>query len=575
MATSHRRLRRDGGKGDAMGIRTEYRLRRTHVLSVLALGTLSWSLLSTQGTGDDQTQIPSSQELQGILPGSVPAGLGFDDFEALGGKWKDWAGETAQLVADFYESDDPEIAGRRETLNKMKVKLGTMEKALNDPAYRALHGPLSDLNSRLSRRVDVAEAVLNSLEQNVAEVSQQRLASSLPKLASTTRSLKSYLGQVPKGELWVPYLRLDEVGPAADAKDTGDEAKALYFTVAEKLNNRTQLDEQQRDFLSRAAFLNFEDALQSVVQAAQSLDEEAYLANLRTLSGELLTALEKYEEEPIDENSAAVRSAYDAVRRFAVDGGDAITPALRAHYLNYNLRFVAGEGLLKRIIKENRLERGFVNDQALGARISGTQWTNSSVDIDLQPSGDGARFDLVLTGTINANTRGDAGSAVIFTSGNHGFYGRKGVLFDGQRFSTFPSQVNVNANNQTTGATTGFSWIPLIGNIANNIAYNEAQSRRGEANAYTRNKIYAEVAPRFDSEVNSRMQQAQSKLEADLYGPLREQGLFPDVYQYSSSDIDVTMRGASWKRARSPAIPHSPRSPYRLMAPSSTSTKAC
>ena len=38
------------------------------------------------------------------------------------------------------------------------------------------------------------------------------------------------------------------------------------------------------------------------------------------------------------------------------------------------------------------------------------------------------------------------------------------------------------------------------------------------------------------------MHQVQLKLESDFYGPLREQGLFPDTYQYSSTDLDMTMR---------------------------------
>ena len=334
------------------------------VMSLLTIAGLGLSVVATPGAGDEDPAPNASRELQGVLPDSVPAGLGFGDFDALGGKWKEWAGGTAELVADFYESDDPDVAGRRETLNKMRVKLGTMEKALRDSRYRPLHGPLKDLHAQLERRVDVAEAVLNGLELDLAEAGQQRLNSALPRLASSARSLQNYLAGIPKGDLWVNYLKLSEVGPTAEARDTSDQARALYFSIAEKLNNRTQLDEKQRKFLSRGPFLNFEDSLQDVVQGAQSLDEESYRANLRKLSGDLLTALESYEEDPIDENAAAVRAAYDTIRRFSVDSGADITRALRAHYLNYNLRFTAGEGLLKRVVQESRLEKGFVNDRA-------------------------------------------------------------------------------------------------------------------------------------------------------------------------------------------------------------------
>jgi hypothetical protein len=115
------------------------------------------------------------------------------------------------------------------------------------------------------------------------------------------------------------------------------------------------------------------------------------------------------------------------------------------------------------------------------------------------------------------------------------------VIFDGDRFVAESARVWASANNQTVDATTKFSWIPLFGHIADNVAFNEAQSRQGEANALTIQRINSEVGSRLNREVDSQFDKANMELQNRMYGPLRKQGLYPQTFTVTSSDVDLTV----------------------------------
>jgi hypothetical protein len=102
--------------------------------------------------------------------------------------------------------------------------------------------------------------------------------------------------------------------------------------------------------------------------------------------------------------------------------------------------------------------------------------------------------------------------------------------------------VGVYANNQPTGADTHFSGLPLFGRISERIALKVARRQLPDANARTRQQIYQEAKPRFDREVAENFYEAELELERKVNGPLREQGLFPDARQFTSTDVDMMAR---------------------------------
>src|SRR6185503_9956786 len=116
---------------------------------------------------------------------------------------------------------------------------------------------------------------------------------------------------------------------------------------------------------------------------------------------------------------------------------------------------------------------GAVRDVILGANVSGNQTTTVTAGVDLKPSNDGIRLQLVIDGVARSNTVGVTDQANVYTHGYHVFKAWKPIVFDGNKFMTGNADISVRANNQTQGVSTRYSNVPLFGGFADSIARGE------------------------------------------------------------------------------------------------------
>lgn len=144
----------------------------------------------------------------------------------------------------------------------------------------------------------------------------------------------------------------------------------------------------------------------------------------------------------------------------------------------------------------------------------------------------------MLNGTVQSSTAGATPDATIYTSGYHTFRAAKPLSFDGDRFTTGPATIGVNASNTTTGASTRFSG-GLLGGFAERIAVREATARRPESEAIAASRIQQQVLPRFNNEVNAEFNKVNETLEKELFAGLKSKGLFPDARALQSTDVDL------------------------------------
>lgn len=500
------------------------------------IGLAQWSpnfFLSAQ----EAAQAPTG--LRGILPAQIPAGLIEDDFvSSLGESWSDWSKGTAKLVADLYEKEGLNAAGQREVLATLKVKLGTFEKALGDAKYAPIFDKLSQQYGRLSRRVWVAQGALDTLELNPKTAQENRVKAAQANAAAAAAALDTYLGTLDNGQSWRAFAKTGEVGKLASSEVPAE----VISTVQSRLTNLDKLpSEEQRKFLQRTAFVNLRAALDEYVAVANAPAPVVNQPALRESLKKLVEALEKYEDSRSIEDAKAARAAFAETRKLAADGGDVLGDALSASYFNYNTRVVASEAFLSKLVGEKQNDQGPVDDFVLGAKVDGTQWTTTTVGVDLVPSAKDIRFALTLTGISQTSTQGVTDQATIFTSGYHQFWARKPIAFDGDKFSTAPGTIDVQANNTTTGARTKISGLPIFGSIADNYAVGEATNRRGASEAIAAGKLRDKVLPRFDQEVDKKFNDYSGKVESEVNETLRKNNLFPSARSYRTTDTDLAI----------------------------------
>ncbi len=502
--------------------------------SVLALGT---TLVSGTWAWDDAKPVQPTG-LRGVLPIDVPATLGEDAFAVLDGNWKEWSEKTAVEVAKLYSEETLGVETQRLQLDVLKKKLLTMETALRDARYRSIHEPLGSLYATLNRRVAIADAALDTLTIDPQKAASEQLDGARQQVAKSLKDLEIELNAVKNGPAWLDYVRSAEITKLVSDK-TGMAAVPVLSAVHQKLSPSETTSPEIRKFLDGSKLVALRQSLDGFVKLAAAVDQPYNPEKLRAEVAALVTSIEKYEESQSSTDATAARKAFDAVRKSSPDRGNRIAAAMSTHYFNFNLRVVASEKFLSKLASETTTKQGPVKDFILGANVSGNQTTTVTAGVDLKPSNDGIRLQLVINGAVKSNTVGVTNEANVYTSGHHVFKAWKPILFDGNRFTAGVADISVRANNQTTGVSTKYDDAFLIGGFANSIARGEVADRRGQAEAIAAQRISSRVLPEFNTEVDAKVADLNKDYEAKVSSKLREKDLYPSAASYRSSEDDL------------------------------------
>jgi hypothetical protein len=432
------------------------------------------------------------------------------------------------------------VAQQRETLAKLRRRLATCNQYLADPRYRSLNNLLTTLRGGLKRRLDVAEAVLGTMDLP-ATAWQSRQAQTARDVTNAAVSLSNNLNSVSTGAGWKTYLKLSDLLTALNTRDGAKINAAAAETQTLLANAPT--DEVTQKFVARPDFVALRNALANHAGAVAGGAEGQ--PQLRQVATDLLNAIERHEEEPSSEAGKAVRNAYARLAAVTPDGGARIVDALRSNYFNHNIRLFAPESFLNRFISETRRDSSGINEQVEEAQVSGAQTTYTTVGVDVQPSANSALMTLVVNGNVASNTLASTDQAQVSIYGTARFNAQKSLYFDGERFAFGQTMVGAQANNQITNIDTKYDGIPIIRRIAQNKAWEVAGSRQAEGEAMVVNRIRGMVASQLDGQINQEFGptgEVPTRLNT-LISALRRKDLFPSPLQWSSTNTDVRMSG--------------------------------
>lgn len=515
--------------------RPQYWKGRNLTRGLAALGVVAGVVTGTWAV--EEAAKSANPGLNGIVSPSLPAALSAEEFAKLDGNWAEWSAGAATAVADFYAKlEGSDAKAQRLALDGLKRKLDVMQRAINDPKYVSLLDPLIALHNRLSRRVELAEATLDTLEMDPMTARNANLKKSSQAVIAAIGALESYLGGISGGKVWLPYVKGDALRTALAKGADSEAAITAAKQGKEKIAGRTSLTaEDQKQFLGRPAFVAYETAIDDYLEAVAWQPPVNAAGELRTQLKALFDSADSYADSRMKEDATKARAAFTAIRKVAPDAGERLSAVLQKYLFNYNTRIVASEEFLNRLMSDARTDKGPVVDNVLGAAVSGHQTTTTTVGVDLRPSPNTAKFDLALKGIIQSNTVGVTSEATVQTSGYHTFLAAKPITFDGQKFTTAPATIAVNPHNTTTGISTNMGG-PLFGGIARSIASQEVEKRRGQAEAIAASRVRERVLPKFNEEADKSFAEASTKIEKELFSGLRATGLYPDAIAYQSTD---------------------------------------
>jgi len=497
---------------------------------VLCIASLALVVTTTKAVEDKKPQ-PKEVGLQGILPAEVPEALS-EVPEGLEGKWAKWGDQVYDLLGKLYESDLT-LAQQKKTLAELQAKIKEAKGQAN----------LAEFNSRLDRRVIVADAVLKTLEQDLGTVKAAQIKSTQNELASAATALSKYLDTLKNGDGWVDYLQLNALQKELKNSYSEVELQDLLKSLKAKFQSRGALkDTEQRKFFNQKQFKDLEKSVNALLAQSKQGAAKVNISKVRQQLKTLVSNLEEYEATQSSKNAFEARKAYAVLRQELEGGLGALTAALRNGYFNYNLRVMVAEDFMNRLINDSNCETGPVVDCILGAYVTGNQETTTEIGVDFKPSDNTLRFELTLSGVTNSSTSGTTSQATIYTEGHHQFWGGKEINFDGDAFATQPAWVKVDANNTTVGASTKLDRIPLLSRVGQKMAYRRTEELRGEAEAIAAQRVRDRVRPRFNEEVDERITRSNEEVGGKFNKRLKDNGLFPSARSFASTDSHLYIR---------------------------------
>lgn len=479
--------------------------------------------------------------LKGLLAEDAPPDI-LATLGTLPESWTTWKEGVDQALIKFYSETADDLAGQQAALTVLKVKLATVKTALDDNQYGAIRTQLISLRGGLTRRIDVLEAVLDTLSANPLSALAPALEKAKQDLLAATDVIDGYLDSVQGGADWKHYLRTKEIRAAAMGGTDPAAFLAQVGPVLNKLQDASKSDDPAiKNFSAAPALRTYRRDLDRAVGVLTRATGGSNNDEVRNQLKALLTGLEKYEAGSTTEAAVQVRLAYDALRRSTVDNGERLTAAMRQHYFNSNIQFAISEGFLNRVLAKTQTEEGGVRDFVLGADVYGSQVTTTSSTFDILPSENGAFIRINLTGTVSTNTEAYKSSVIIYSNGNNQFFGAKDIHFDGVTFSTQPASIQVSASSQPVGASTKLDRVPLLGKFARHLALDGAERNRPAAESIAAERVSSRVGPEFDNAVDSNFSELNGKLNEKVVAPLKSDNLYPDYKATRSTDSELEL----------------------------------
>jgi hypothetical protein len=334
----------------------------------------------------------------------------------------------------------------------------------------------------------------------------------------------------PVGKSWREYLLLDRLRQLAG--DTGDDAAAERRRVAQIVLARlsdARLSPAQREFLGRASLADLKVRLR--VWAVDPLPV-----------GRLLHTVEAYEQarlaslgQSLTEQSVVLIESPDPAQQRL--GGE-----LQRHYRNANVRLVVTRTLIDRLLPPIPPAADPVNDTIVGIPTRGLSTTSTRLAVRLFPAEEQIRVGIEASGIVDSQTASTSGPVTVHSTGESTYFVGKLVVIDRHGLRVGSAMAEADSRSRLSGLETDFDGIPLVSNLVRGYALSEHKEKQAQAQHEVEAKVAARASGRFDSEVNSRLSQAEAGFRRQVLAPIALLNLNPTVVQLSTTEDRITAR---------------------------------
>lgn len=361
---------------------------------------------------------------------------------------------------------------------------------------------------------------LVSLRQH--EISSQSV---IEKIATLERVLQK-TGDVSN---WKEYLLLDRVLAMALDGIRGDEAQV---TLA-------------RDFLARVLNPNTLDAQRAVLTSPEvhDLADLMHPLTIRPVDYvRLLQDVETLEADPTHRCSQGLAEAIQSLRFSEHPEQAAISHRLAAHYRNANIRVAVSEEFAIRMLPKQSFIQKPVRQTILGADTRGASQIATKLRVDFMEDPNAWKVALQLEGDIASNTRSSRNGATFYNTSRASVQSTREIRIQPTGFQIDGKPATVQSNDSLKKFSTEWDSLPILGDVVRNIAHQEFVESRPVAKRIMQSTIAKETDREFDKQLNSKLLESKSQLDARLFGPLQVLRLQPTILDMQSTDNRLIVR---------------------------------
>ena len=257
---------------------------------------------------------------------------------------------------------------------------------------------------------------------------------------------------------------------------------------------------------------------------------------------DLLAAIEQYEYSRLYSDAAKIASVIDPLLSSKNEAQRELGEVIDLYYRNANVRLVASEDFMNRLLPTSRDQASRIDDYILGVPVWGNSLTHTKLQTRLIPDPHHIRIGMEVCGRVYSDTVASSRRVYMYNEGETGFLVRKLILIDHQGVRAKPSVVGAIGQNELVDVESDYDSIPLVGAWVRKAARKKHAEEHDEALSEMEQRIAFQAKQTFDREFDPKLRKGIDRFYYELWKPLDSLGLDPTAIQLSTTEQRATGR---------------------------------
>ncbi len=378
------------------------------------------------------------------------------------------------------------------------------------------------------------------LQEIVIDAIQTLDASRLPQRAEATAQLTTAITRLedyidlnsPNGQAWSKFLQLEKLKQEV-AAETPEVATLV------------DLERNMRQNYLGLEFSQYQDVRRGIDELVRALRygkaPQRTVEQLQVKLEQLVTNLNNFDAQATTDRSLEVGLIANYLHE--TNQAPSALEQLRQQYSIPNIRVLADERLISRLLSRSVTEPSPVNECILGTHVVGTACLTGMVHADLLPMSGGVALQLQMNAHLTTQSNGYNRGVVLGTTSSSPVLASKQIFITPSGISSTPASVATNLQ-------TSINSIDHRLRLVRRIASRKAAEQKPQADAIAEGRMQTRIRNQYDQQVDQQLAASSGRL-ASLQNQTRPElarlGIpKPQLHYYStSSDIRGEARQAA------------------------------